>query len=375
MSGIYIHIPYCHKACNYCDFHFSTILHDVDKMIDAICIELVRKKEYLNTPNISTIYFGGGTPSILNKLQLDKIFVALHRTYNVPEGIEITLEANPEDINTTMLETWSSVGINRLSIGIQSFQDTSLTWMNRNHSAEEAIQAVKRTQAHGISNISIDLIYGLPKLSTDLWRSEIKKAIDLNVSHISTYCLTIEDKTVFGNMLKKGKLPVVSDEIAEAHMLILMEEMELNGFEQYEISNFCKPNYESQHNSSYWKGTSYIGIGPGAHSYNQISRQHNISNNALYIKQMFDADVESLETIETLSAKDQYNEYVLTRLRTKWGIQLSEIERLASHEYNTIQQQFVSLSHNKLLILENQTYRLTKKGKLLADEITLQLML
>ncbi len=344
-------------------------------MIDAICIELMQKSTYLNTREISTIYFGGGTPSILNQIQLEKIFDALRNTYNVPEGIEITLESNPEDISASKLQSWSTAGINRLSIGIQSFQDASLKWMNRNHSAEEAIQAVERAQAHGISNISIDLIYGLPNLSAETWRSEIKKAVGLNISHISTYCLTIEDKTVFGNMLKKGKLPIVSDEVAEAHMLILMEEMELNGFEQYEISNFCKPNYESQHNSSYWKGTPYIGIGPGAHSFDQKSRQYNVSNNALYIKQMFNANEETLVTIETLSATDQYNEYILTRLRTKWGIQLSEIERLASHEYNTIQQQFVSLTNNNLLILENQTYRLSKKGKLLADEITLQLML
>ncbi len=373
MSGIYIHIPYCHKACNYCNFHFSTSLKDIDKMVDSICLELQMKQDYLDKKPIETIYFGGGTPSILQPVQLDKIFKAIYHNYQILDTTEITLEANPEDISHEMLVVWKNTGVNRLSIGIQSFQNNYLNWMNRNHSTEDAIKSVNLAQENGFENISIDLIYGLPGLTEDAWRQEIRNAIQLNVPHISSYCLTIEEKTTFGHLLKKGHLPDIPEELSESHLLILMEEMERTGFEQYEISNFCKPSFESKHNSSYWKQASYIGIGPGAHSYNQISRQSNISNNMLYIKQI--QNFKLPVSIEILSNEDHYNEYILTRLRTKWGIKSGEIAVLAPVQYNKIKDSLNTFVQNGFLFKIDDLYLLTQKGKLLADEITLQLML
>ena len=373
MSGLYIHIPYCHKACNYCNFHFSTSLKDIDKMVDAICIELEIKKGYLNNKAVETIYFGGGTPSILNSAQIQKIFDTIFYYYTVSPDAEITLEANPEDITAKILSCWKTLGINRLRIGIQSFKDDYLNWMNRNHSKEDAIHSVKLAQDNGFENISIDLIYGLPNLTADQWRAEIKTAVQLNVPHISSYCLTIEEKTVFGHLLQKGDFAVIPEELTESHLLILMEELELADFEQYEISNFCKPGFESKHNSSYWKRTSYIGIGPGAHSYNQTSRQSNVSNNRLYMKQLNDLILP--ESTEILSDKDHYNEYLLTRLRTKWGIKLHEMAEFSPIHYAKVKESLITFVQNGFVYEIDDTYLLTKKGKLLADEITLQLML
>jgi oxygen-independent coproporphyrinogen-3 oxidase len=342
-------------------------------MVDAICIELEIKKDYLNNKTIETIYFGGGTPSILMASQMQKIFDAIFSNYVISQDAEMTLEANPEDITAEILSSWKSLGINRLSIGIQSFQNDYLNWMNRNHSKEEAVHSVKLAQENGFENISIDLIYGLPNLTADQWRTEIKTAIQLNVSHISSYCLTIEEKTVFGHLLQKGDFSPVPEELTENHLLILMEEMELAGFEQYEISNFCKPAFESKHNSSYWKRTSYIGIGPGAHSYNQTSRQANVSNNTLYMKEINNRVLP--ESTEILSNQDHYNEYLLTRLRTKWGIKLEEIAEFSPIHYTKVKDLLMTFVQNGFVYESNNTYILTKKGKLLADEITLQLML
>lgn len=372
MAGIYIHIPYCHKACNYCNFHFSTNLTTVNKMVDAICKEIEFKSSFIDKPIIETIYFGGGTPSVLTNTQLNQIVEKLHAIFSISKNAEFTLEANPEDLINEKIAFWKKIGINRFSVGIQSFQDHSLKWMNRNHTSGDALNGIKRIQDFGIGNISIDLIYGLPDLSNELWKSEIQTAIKLNVPHISSYCLTVEEKTMLGNQVKKGIATPISDDISEKHLLILMEEMELAGYEHYEISNFCKPSFESKHNASYWKGIPYIGIGPGAHSYNLLSRQYNVSNNAEYIKGLDKGEL--LFTEELLTKEDNYNEYILTRLRTKWGIRLNELIQINPAHLVEIQKLLLNYTENGFISEIDGTYTLTHKGKLLADEITLQLM-
>lgn len=349
-------------------------MKDIDKMIESICLELREKKDYLNGQIIETIYFGGGTPSLLNKDQLASIFQSIQTHYFLSENSEITLEANPEDITPASLDSWKRFGINRLSIGIQSFQNHYLKWMNRNHSSEDSLKSVALAQESGFDNISIDLIYGLPDLNADDWRAEIDTAIALNVSHISTYCLTIEEKTALGKLVEKGRVQLDTEETIEKQMLILMDTMQEAGYEQYEISNFCKPNLESRHNSSYWKRIPYIGIGPGAHSYNGKARQYNISSNPLYIKYLNQPSLGNISTIEELSEIDAYNEYVLTRLRTKWGIKQHDIISFESINLAKINRLLDSFCQNGFMTQEEGVYKLTTKGKLLADEITLQLM-
>ena len=343
-------------------------------MIDSLCLELKEKKQYLNGSLIETIYFGGGTPSLLNQEQLSRIFQAIESHYLILKTAEITLEANPEDITPDTLTFWGLLGINRLSIGIQSFQNHYLKWMNRNHSSEEALNSIKLAQEYGFDNISIDLIFGLPNLNTKQWQEEMKTAINLNVQHISTYCLTVEEKTRLGSLVKKGQIQLTTEDIIEQHMLVLMDGMKHAGYEQYEISNFCKPNFESKHNSSYWKRIPYIGIGPGAHSYNGKDRQYNISNNPLYIKYLNQPSLGNVSTVEYLSENDTYNEYILTRLRTKWGIKKEEISVFKSINLAKVNQLLDSFCQNGFIEKELDAYKLTTKGKLLADEITLQLM-
>lgn len=349
-------------------------MKDIDKMIESICLELKEKKDYLPGQIVETIYFGGGTPSLLNKEQLASIFQAIQANYFLSKTPEVTLEANPEDITSNALVSWKSFGINRLSIGIQSFQNHYLKWMNRNHTSEDSLKSVSLAQEYGFDNISIDLIYGLPNLNAEQWHQEIETAIGLHVQHISTYCLTIEEKTALGNLVEKGIVQLDTEETIEKQMLILMNTMQEAGYEQYEISNFCKPNFESKHNSSYWKRIPYIGVGPGAHSYNGKARQYNISSNPLYIKYLNQPSLGDVSTIEELSKKDEYNEYILTRLRTKWGIKQHDIASFESINLVKINQLLDSFCQNGFMAKDVDVYKLTAKGKLLADEITLQLM-
>lgn len=344
-------------------------------MIHAICIELVLKKEYLAQNPIGTIYFGGGTPSLLTDLQLSTIFDCIHLNYSVLANAEITLEANPEDISSYSLLSWQKCGVNRLSIGIQSFQDPYLKWMNRNHSSQDALKSVMLAKEYGFENISIDLIYGLPGLTLLEWEKEIEIALNLGVTHISSYALTVEERTLLGSQVDKGVVQLNSEEVVEQQMLYLISRLTQTGFEQYEISNFCKPTFESKHNSSYWKQSPYIGVGPGAHSYNNETRQFNINNNALYIKHINKPESGKYFTIEELSQIDHYNEYILTRIRTKWGISLYEMGLFIPREIIQLSPILDSLSQNGLLKFEQDLYKLTTKGKLLADEITLKLML
>jgi oxygen-independent coproporphyrinogen-3 oxidase len=368
MPGIYIHIPYCVQACHYCDFHFSTNQRNKVSMIEMILRELELQKDYLEDKKISTLYFGGGTPSLLEQRDLEKIMEKIQTLFLLEKSAEITLEANPDDLSEAKLSALKNVGINRLSIGIQSFDDGQLTYMNRAHNSGQALNSIKMAQNTGFDNISIDLIYGIPSSGHSIWKNDLEKALALNIQHISSYCLTIEPSTVFGRKKEKGILAPEDEEYNALQFEILMETLDSNGFEQYEVSNFCKPDFFSRHNSNYWKNEYYLGIGPGAHSYNGESRQYNIKNNTKYISSL------SLDTIpftfEQLDSKTKANEYIMTRLRTKWGIDTNVLEKeygIAFDKYKNIVDKYYKMG---FIEREKTTIKLTKKGLLFADKIT-----
>ena len=373
MAGIYIHIPFCKVKCNYCDFHFSTNQKLTVAMVDSICKELIEKRSYLEEESIKTIYFGGGTPSIISTELLDKIVKTIYSSFLIEEDVEFTFECNPDDLNDEKLKDLKELGVNRLSIGIQSFEEEQLQFMNRAHNSLEATNCVQLAQSNGFSNITIDLIYGLPNTSPGYWEKQIQKAIDLKVNHISAYCLTIEDKTVFGNWYKTGKLKLVEDEYSLNEFKLLQNELKKNGYEHYEISNFSKDGFISKHNSAYWLGEKYIGIGPSAHSYNGSTRQWNVANNIKYIKG-FNDNVDTFE-VEYLSKVDQFNEYILTRLRTKWGVDLDELFLINdSHKKETLSSVEAFISNKDLEKIGNTIY-ITQQGKFIVDYISSELFI
>ena len=366
MAGIYIHIPFCKQACSYCNFHFSTLLKNKFGLLDAIESEIKNKQDFFDKETIiETIYFGGGTPSLLEKDELHKIIAVIKQCFAVAPDAEITLEANPDDLDTGKLEDIRNCGVNRLSIGIQSFDDDILQWMNRSHNAGQAEEVVKNAQHTGFDNISIDLIYGFPKLSHRLWEKTMGKAVELNVQHISAYQLTIEKNTLLGNTFSKDKFLPADDDFVAEQFEQLIGFMEIKGFRQYEISNFSKAGFVSKHNSSYWLGEPYLGIGPSAHSYKKPYRSWNIANNAQYIKRI--KNKTSYSEKELIDETTACNEYILTHLRTQWGVALSyfdtERKRLLIQE---AQPYLVS----ECLQIENETLYLTRKGKMLADRIS-----
>jgi oxygen-independent coproporphyrinogen-3 oxidase len=338
-------------------------------MIDAICQELNLQKDYLpGKPSLQSIYFGGGTPSLLSPLHLERILNTIYKLHHVETDAEVTLEANPDDLSLEKLQSFYQLGINRLSIGIQSFQDDVLRQLHRAHSAKQAIEAVRQAQAVGFRHISIDLIYGIPGVSHNRWLKDIEQALALQVGHISAYCLTIEEKTVFGRWYQKGKLTPTDDAVAAAQMALLIERLEAAGFVHYEISNFALPGQFARHNSSYWKQQPYLGVGPAAHSYDGHSRQANIANNALYIKSIAAGKVPAQG--EVLSPQDHANEFLLTGLRTICGCSLSRIRQyLTPRQWDGLQQEIARYVAEGYLQLENDTLRLTKKGKFIADSI------
>jgi oxygen-independent coproporphyrinogen-3 oxidase len=368
MAGIYIHIPFCKKACHYCDFHFSTSLQNKELLVDALCREIDLRQEYLKDEKISTIYFGGGTPSILNYSELEKISNKVKEHFEIAPNAEITLEANPDDLTLEKIKELKKAGINRLSIGIQSFFDEDLITMNRSHTASQAIAAVQNAKSGGINNISIDLIYGLPNLTKEKWAYNLEQAFKLDVLHLSAYCLTIEAKTAFNHFLKKGKITLPQEPETIGQFELLMLEAEKHNFIHYEISNFCKDGLQSKHNSSYWTNEFYLGIGPSAHSYNGISRQFNVANNAKYIKGI-NAGSPEVE-IEILTEENKFNEYIMTRLRTAWGVSPGFISNGFGEETLNIflsgAEPYISSGH---LQWKQDSLILTQKGKLLADKI------
>jgi oxygen-independent coproporphyrinogen-3 oxidase len=372
MAGIYFHIPFCKQACNYCDFHFATTLRQKQPLIEALSMELHLRKNYLKDSAVSTVYFGGGTPSILDREEIELLLKEVRTLYSVSADAEITLEANPDDLSTAKLEAWKQIGINRLSIGIQSFRQADLEYMNRSHNEEEAVEAVERARKAGFENISIDLIYGLPFSSDDQWQSNLEQALALNVPHISAYGLTIEPQTNFGYLHRKGKLKELPDEVVNRQFELLITALNNAGYEHYEISNFAKPGRYSKHNSSYWKGTPYLGIGPSAHGFNGKERYMNVANNKKYVEEITGNRLP--ETIEVLTLSDQYNDYILTRLRTSAGIDLNEVQTQFGDEMHRYLLAEARLPVDEgLLHSSEDSLRLSHQGKFLADHVCAQL--
>ena len=372
-GAIYIHIPFCKQACHYCDFHFSTSMGKKEAMVSALKKELVLRKSEFRDEIVATIYFGGGTPSVLSSQDINDIIAEVYINYSVAEHPEITLEANPDDLSDQKIEELSNSKINRLSIGIQSFFEEDLKLMNRAHSAKEADSSIAKAIQY-FNNISIDLIYGMPNMSNERWEQNIDKALSFGVPHISSYALTVEPKTALASFIKKGLIKPVDDQVAQDHFNILVQKMEENGFVNYEISNFGKPNYFSKNNTAYWLGKKYIGIGPSAHSYDGNNRAWNINNNAKYLKAIEKNEL-PLE-IEMLSQTDKYNEYVMTGLRTIWGVSLIRIEEEFGTNYvNYLLQNAQKYVKEELLHMEKNTLYTSKKGKFLADGIASNLFM
>tara|TARA_R110002096_G_scaffold115365_2_gene249907 strand:+ start:126007 stop:127131 length:1125 start_codon:yes stop_codon:yes gene_type:complete len=341
VAGLYIHIPFCKKACIYCDFHFSTSLKYKQEMVDAICKELKMRKEFLNNKPLKSIYFGGGTPSLMEKNDLDQIFDAIHHNFSVDTEAEITLEANPDDLTTDKLKSLSASLINRLSIGVQSFRDEDLILMNRSHNSQQAEKCISQAQDLGLENISIDLIYAQPNMSNRVWKEQLQKAISLNVNHISSYALTVEPKTVLAYKIKTGEIKELNDETAFDQFSILVDELSQAGYDHYEVSNFSKNGRRAVHNSSYWKGDPYLGVGPSAHSFCPGLRSWNISNNALYLKGIESGEM-AMES-ENLSLQDQFNEWLMISLRTMEGLDRNVLELQFQDFKNHFQTELIPL--------------------------------
>lgn len=372
MSGLYLHIPFCKQACHYCDFHFSTSLKKKTELVDALCKEIVLRKDEIGE-TLETIYFGGGTPSLLNATELEQLFSTIEAHFDIVENPEITLEANPDDLSEEKLKILKASKINRLSIGVQSFFEQDLKLMNRAHNAEEAWQSLDLAKKY-FNNISIDLIYGMPEMTNARWKENLDKALALDIPHISSYALTVEPNTALKKFIEKGIIKPVDDGLAQEHFQTLITVMEAAGYENYEFSNFGKPSYFSRNNTAYWTGKSYLGIGPSAHSFDGNTRSWNVNNNSSYIKKLAENSLPIQR--ETLSVIDKYNEYVMTGLRTKWGISLLAIEKKFGKRYkdNVLKQAQKHLEEH-LLFLDNETLLVTKKGKFLSDGIASDLFL
>lgn len=374
MASIYIHIPYCKQRCVYCDFHFSIIQKDKLEMLKCIKIEIANRKDYLNNELIDTLYFGGGTPSILEKSEIKGILKHLHNTFKISTNAEITIECNPDDLTLDKLKALKQIGINRLSIGVQSFKDKDLEFMKRSHNANEAIKSIKLAQNIGFNNITIDLIYGLPNQSIADWEQNIEQAFDLDIQHLSAYALTVENKTILSQMVKKNKVKILSDNNVIKQFNILQNKAEKKGFIHYEISNFGKKGFFAKHNSGYWKSIHYLGIGPSAHSYNGHIRRSNISSNKKYIRNII-LGLDYFED-EFLSESEQYNEYIYTSLRTIWGIDINTIAKKYSYGVlSHFQNEISKWENKKFIISDKKKYTLTRSGKSFADMIASDLFI
>lgn len=372
MAGIYIHIPFCKKACTYCDFHFSTSTRYVPEMVSAICKEIEMKKNRLANQQIGSIYFGGGTPSVLPTYALQQILATIENNFSISSDAEITIETNPDDLTSHKIAEFRKLPVNRFSIGTQSFFNEDLLWMNRAHNAQEATDCIKRSQDAGFENLTIDLIYGYPLLSDEKWLSNIQTAIDLQIPHLSAYALTVENKTALANAIEKGKQKPVNDDQSADQFLMLIDKITANGFEHYEISNYSKPGKYAVHNTNYWKGIPYLGIGPSAHGFDGFNRYINIANNAKYITEIEHKKLP--ETIETLTKVDKINEYLMTSLRTMWGLDLSKVAATFGQvQADSIRKEITSAINQEKVELVNNVIYLTTKGKLFADGIAASL--
>ena len=371
MSGIYIHIPFCKQACHYCDFHFSTSLKKRDEMVNALAKEIELRKGEFETETIQTIYFGGGTPSVLNNDELKFLIDTVYKNYNVSNDPEITLEANPDDLSKDRIIELSKSPINRLSIGIQSFFEDDLKLMNRAHNAQEAKNCLAEAVKY-FNNISVDLIYGIQNSTKEKWLQNIETALSYNVPHISSYALTVEPKTALASFIEKGIIQDVDEELAHEQFHILKDKLEAEGFIHYELSNFGKEGFFSRNNSAYWQGKSYIGIGPSAHSFSGEQRGWNVRNNSTYIN-AFQQNKLPIE-VETLTKTDQYNEYVMTGLRTIWGVSLVKVESDFGSLYKDyLLEQAEVFINQHLLYIEDMHIKVSKEGQFLSDGIASEL--
>ena len=374
MAGIYIHIPFCKQKCSYCDFHFSTTFENYrSDMIEAIINEIEVRKDYLVDQNIETLYFGGGTPSLLTFNELSRIIKKVKTSFPDIQLKEITLEANPDDINKTSLIEWKEGGVNRLSIGLQSLKSDDLKWMNRAHTVEEALKCIPLARRNGFDNLTIDLIYGLPNLTLEDWENAVQWVINQKVPHISAYCLTVEEKTSLHKLVKTNKIKPASEDQQSEQFTLLVNLLQKYGYEQYEVSNFSLKGFRSVHNGNYWKGEYYLGIGPSAHSFNGKSRSWNIANNSKYIQLVKELKQDWIET-EVLSHKDRFNELLLTGLRTTDGLKISQLAETLpfTKEFDQTKSEFIK---SGWMIEENGQLKLTKEGLLKADYIASELFI
>ena len=372
MAGIYLHIPFCKQACTYCNFHFTTSLRYKDDLVQALRKEIIAEKDYLGGEEVATVYFGGGTPSILSIDDCRSIINSIRENFPVSPNAEITLEANPDDVTKQKAEEWKNIGINRLSIGIQSFFEEELRWMNRAHNAEQAKACIENSYAAGINNLSIDLIYGSPLLTDEMWQQNVETAIGYGIKHLSCYALTVEDKTPLQKNISLQKSSDVDNDKQARQFLQLMHWLRNDGYEHYEVSNFAKPGFRSSHNSSYWKGVSYVGLGPSAHSFNGKERRWNIANNNVYIKSVNEQKPQ--REVETLTPAQQLNEAIMISLRTMEGIDLNKMQiQWGEKERKRIEKDLAKYLPTGLIQIENDHAQLTNEGMLRADGIAADL--
>jgi oxygen-independent coproporphyrinogen-3 oxidase len=373
MAGIYIHIPFCKQACSYCDFHFSTKLNNKQKVLNGIEKELELRVAYIGEEIVETIYLGGGTPSLLSDTEIQSLFTKINSLFNVSSDAEITLEANPDDLTLDKLKELKNTSINRLSIGVQSFFEKDLRFMNRAHNSSEALDCIKSAQKVEFSNISIDLIFGSQTTTKEMWQKNLDTFFDLGINHLSAYSLTIEEKTALAHQVAKGKVENVNDEQNYEQYLMLQKAIKQNGFEQYELSNYCKNKAYSKHNTSYWQSKKYLGVGPSAHSFNDTSRQWNVRNNLLYSRAIENGTAYFEK--EELSEIDRYHEHLITSLRTRWGVNLNSLnvsfsDLIINHFYlkvETLNKTIVNLSAEHLTVKPEYLFQ--------SDEIVRELMI
>jgi len=368
MAGIYFHIPFCKQACNYCNFHFSVNTAKSAAMIDVMAKELVKRHNELGGQKVKSIYFGGGTPSILPVKDIKRLLDITYSKFELEEHIECTLEANPDDINEINLSAWKEAGINRLSIGVQSFIDSDLRWMNRSHTAKQALDCIIKARKAGFESFTIDLIYGTPGLSNEAWEKNLQLAISMNIEHLSCYALTVEDKTALDLQIKRGQSIAPIEETIRNQFIITKNILETNGYRHYEISNYAKPGKEAMHNSGYWNGMHYIGIGPSAHSYNGKERRWNIANNSLYLTNM--GATNAYFEMETLSKQNIINEYLMTNLRLSKGIEFDEMNRLFGENITAeIKTTVKDIYYINYIELTEKNMKLTLEGQLMSDSV------
>ncbi|MDA8572253.1 radical SAM family heme chaperone HemW [Flavobacteriaceae bacterium] len=373
MAGLYIHIPFCKKACHYCNFHFSTNQKHKYEFLQALCKELQQRATELKNTTVSSVYFGGGTPSLLTSEDLNLIFKTIETYYKIAPSAEITLEANPDDLKNSKIKMLSETQINRLSIGVQSFFEEDLQLMNRAHNANEAVESLKIARQY-FDNISIDLMYGMPQMSVERWRENLKVALGLGIKHMSCYALTVEPKTALEHFIKTSKHPPMNDALAASHFQVLIEDTQKAGLTHYEVCSFGTPEYFSQHNTSYWLGKPYLGVGPSAHSFDGKKRSWNVSNNTTYIKTLAKNQLPLTE--EILTPENRFNEYLMTGLRTMWGVSLRNIDKNYGSEFKTqLLENAQKHLNSKMLILENDVLKTTNKGKFLCDGIASDLFI